>query len=77
VTDPAIIEAAARAVQREVYVLSNETAERIATAVLATVTPLIRAQVLEQALEIVESCALNADGDYIIERIRALQKKQP
>jgi hypothetical protein len=75
-SDP-IIEAAARALFGRGDEEYTEYQRLLARAIVAAVTPLIRAAALEQALEIVESCALNADGDYIIERIRALQKKQP
>jgi len=67
--------AAARAVQRKSdYVLSNETAERIATAVLAAVTPIIRAAALEAAALRIEAY----EEDYLMRNeiaaaIRALK----
>ena len=68
---PTIIEAAARAVQRKSdYVLSNETAQRLASAVLAAVTPLIEdayARRLDAAEEIARKGNEYAKGWKLLE----------
>ena len=72
-----IIEVAARAVQgKSDYVYSNVIAERIATAVVAAVTPLIRAQALEDAARRIEA----DEEDYLMRNeiaaaIRTLKDK--
>jgi hypothetical protein len=79
-TDPAILEAAARALRKEpiLFDYPDECLE-IVRVVLAAVAPLIRAQVLEEAALVAEECFSDAPlsiplvGDQIATAIRALK----
>ena len=77
-TDPAIIEAAARQALLEAYgyPMAPEHADRISHAVLAAVTPLIRAAALEEAAQLAEDDVLTLVNKHkIAAAIRALKEK--
>jgi hypothetical protein len=75
-TDPAIIEAAARALSADDGLSFWEPDELhdLARAVLAAVTPLIEAAALERAAQMVESDFYYASRREIIAAIRALSR---
>jgi hypothetical protein len=79
IRDHTIIEAAARALRDESYMFFEmDEAQRLAIAVLAAVTPLIRAAALEEAAKVAEDYRMTSQvADVIAEDIRALKPASP
>jgi hypothetical protein len=76
--DPAIIEAAARALQDSLgNTLLPILNRHVASTVITAVAPLIRAAALEEAAVVAERYLWKGDPNWIADNIRALKELQP